>query len=207
LEKTMLEQTITTLTSLPNQYIYLLLFINAFIEYIFPPVPGDTIMVFGAYLVGIKKLNFTIVYLVSTAGSISGFLTLFSLGKYLGRDYFFRKDFRFFSREMILRVEQWFHRYGIGLIAANRFFSGIRSAIAVFAGIARMKFLITALAALLSSMVWNALLISGGYFLGKNWQLVLTILKRYNQGIVIVILLSLLLYYLWKKKQKRKNDR
>ncbi len=203
----MFEQTITSLTALPNQYIYVLLFINAFVEYIFPPIPGDTIMVFGAYLVGIKKLNFAIVYLVSTAGSLSGFLSLFFLGKYLGRDYFLRKDFRFFSREMILRVEQWFHRYGIGLIAANRFFSGIRSAIALFAGIARMQLLTTALAALLSSMVWNALLISGGYFLGKNWQLVLTILKRYNQGIVIAILVSLLCYYLWKRKQKQGNAR
>jgi len=203
----MFEQTITSLSALPNQYIYVLLFINAFVEYIFPPIPGDTIMVFGAYLVGIKKLNFAIVYLVSTAGSLSGFLSLFFLGKYLGRDYFLRKDFRFFSREMILRVEQWFHRYGIGLIAANRFFSGIRSAIALFAGIARMQLLTTALAALLSSMVWNALLISGGYFLGKNWQLVLTILKRYNQGIVIAILVSLLCYYLWKRKQKQGNAR
>ena len=201
----MFEQTITSFTALPNQYIYLLLFINAFVEYIFPPIPGDTIMVFGAYLVGIKKLNFAIVYLVSTAGSISGFLTLFSFGKYLGRDFFLRKDFRFFSREMIFRVEQWFHRYGIGLIAANRFFSGIRSAIALFAGIARMQLLVTALAALLSSMVWNALLISGGYFLGKNWQLVLTILKRYNQGIVFAILVFLLCYYLWKRKHKEGN--
>ena len=201
----MFEQTITSLTALPNQYIYLLLFINAFVEYIFPPIPGDTIMVFGAYLVGIKKLNLAIVYLVSTAGSISGFLTLFFFGKYLGSEYFLRKDFRFFSREMILRVEQWFHRYGIGLIAANRFFSGIRSAIALFAGIARMQLLTTALAALLSSMVWNALLISGGCFLGKNWQLVLTILKRYNQGIVIAILVFLVCYFLWKRKQKQGN--
>lgn len=201
----MFEQTISSLTALPNQYIYVLLFINAFVEYIFPPIPGDTIMVFGAYLVGIKKLNFAIVYLVSTAGSLSGFLTLFFFGKYLGRNYFLRKDFRFFSRKMILRVEQWFHRYGIGLIAANRFFSGIRSAIALFAGIARMQLLTTALAALLSSMVWNSLLISGGYFLGQNWQLVLTILKRYNQGIVIALLVSLLCYYLWKKKRKQGN--
>jgi membrane protein DedA with SNARE-associated domain len=117
-----------------------------------------------------------------------------------------RKDYRFFSREMILRVERWFHRYGHGLIAANRFFSGVRSAIALFAGIAQMKLLATTLAALVSSMIWNALLISGGYFLGKNWQLVLTILKRYNQGVIIIILLSLLCYYLWKKKQKQRDS-
>ena len=102
-------------------------------------------------------------------------------------------------------MERWFHRYGVGLIAANRFFSGVRSAIALFSGIAQMQVMVTALAALISSMIWNALLISGGYYLGKNWQLVVTILKRYNQGIVIVTVLSLVCYYLWKKKQKNGN--
>jgi membrane protein DedA with SNARE-associated domain len=162
-------------------------------------------MIFGAYLVGTEKLNFITVYSVSTAGSISGFLTLFFLGKYLGRNYFLKRNYRFFSREIILQVEQWFQRYGLGLIAANRFFSGIRSAIALFAGIAQMKLLATTVAALVSSLIWNALLISGGYFLGKNWQLVLTILKRYNQAVIIIILLSLLCYYVWKKKQKNRN--
>ncbi len=128
------------------------------------------------------------------ARSMSGFLTLFFPGKYLGRrDYFLRRDYRFFSREMILRVERWFHRYGLGLIAANRFFSGVRSAIALFAGIAQMKLLATTVAALISSMIWNALLISGGYFLGKNWQLVLTILKRYNQAVIIIMSISVML--------------
>ena len=201
----MFEQTITTLTSLPHQYIYLLLFINAFAEYMCPPIPGDTIMIFGAYLIGTGKLNFIAVYCVSTAGSLSGFLTLFFLGKYLGRDFFLKRDYRFFSRELILKVERWFQRYGLGLIAANRFFSGVRAAIALFAGIAQMKLLVTTVAALASSMVWNALLISGGYFLGKNWQLVLTILKRYNQAVIIIILLSLLCYCVWKKKQKNGN--
>ena len=199
----MFEQTITALTTLPNQYIYVLLFINAFVEYIFPPIPGDTIMVFGAYLVGTEKLNFVPVYCVSTAGSLSGFMALFLFGKYLGREFFLRRDYRFFSREMIFRVEQWFHRYGVGLIAANRFFSGVRSAIALFSGISQMQIMVTTLAALISSLIWNALLISGGYFLGKNWQLVLTILKRYNQAVIIIIILTLVCYYVWKKKQKQ----
>ena len=54
------------------------------------------------------------------------------------------------------------------------------------------------------SVVWNAILIYGGYFLGKNWHLVITILKRYNQAIVALLVLSLL-FYLWKKNKKKKE--
>ena len=198
----MLEQSITLLNNLPNETIYLFLFIIAFIEYVFPPIPGDTIMVFGAYLVGIGKLDLLTVYVSTTLGSISGFLVIFFMGKYYGREFFLKKNYRFFSREMILQIEEWLGHYGVGLIAANRFLSGARSPISLIAGISNMKAFSTTLAALFSSMIWNALLISGGYFMGKNWQVVITILKRYNQFIIILITVSFL-FYLWKKKKRR----
>jgi membrane protein DedA with SNARE-associated domain len=201
----MFEQIIATLNTLPNESIYFFLFINAFTEYLFPPFPGDTIMIFGAYLVGTGKLDLLTVYSVSTIGSVLGFLVLFSFGKHYGREFFLRKDYRFFSKGMILQIEDWFQRYGVGLIAANRFFSGVRSAISLFAGIANMKIMITTLAALTSSLIWNAVLIAGGYFLGKNWHLVVTILKRYNQAIVALLVVSLL-FYLWKKNKGKKEE-
>ena len=202
----MFEQLIDALNRLPNGYIYFFLFINAFTEYLFPPFPGDAIMIFGAYLVGTGKLNLLAVYWVSTLGSLTGFLVLFSFGKQYGRDFFLRKNYRFLSREMIVRIEEWFQRYGVGLIAANRFFSGVRSAIALFAGIANMNVRVAALAALTSSMLWNALLMSGGYLLGKNWSFVLSILKRYNQAILALLVL-LLLCYLWKRRPRKRVKR
>jgi len=201
----MIEQIIATLNTLPNESIYLFLFINAITEYLFPPFPGDTIMIFGAYLVGTGKLDLRTVYGVSTLGSVCGFVVLFSFGKHYGREFFLRKNYRFFSREVIAQIERWFQRYGLGLIAANRFFSGVRSAIALFAGIANMGVTVTTLAALLSSVTWNAVLIFGGYFLGKNWQLVSTILRRYNQA-VVTLLICVLLLYLWKKTRRKKEE-
>jgi len=195
----MLEQIIISINNLPSGIIYLLLFAFAIIEYLFPPFPGDTIMVFGAYLVVIGKLDLLVLYIITTLGSIIGFLILFLMGKCYGREFFLKKNYRFFSKEAILQIERWFQRYGVALIAVNRFLSGARSAISLIAGISNMKLIITALAALFSSMTWNAILIFGGYFLGKNWHAVLTIVKRYNQFVVIVIIL-VFLFYLWKKK-------
>ena len=196
----MIEQTIITLTNLPNETIYFFLFFIAFIEYVLPPVPGDTLMVFGAYLAGTGKLDILIVYILTTLGSIIGFLILFFIGKYYGRKFFLKKNYRFFPKELIFQIEKWFQRYGVGLITVNRFLSGARSAVSLFAGMSNTNVYSTTLAALVSSMIWNALLLSGGYFLGKNWQLVVTIVMRYNQLIFILFIL-LLLFYFWKKKK------
>jgi len=198
----MLEQTITTLHNLPNETIYLFLFTVAFVEYLFPPIPGDTIMVFGAYLVGIGKLDLLTVYILTTLGSIFGFLILFFIAKYYGREFLLKRNYRFFSKETILQVEKWFQHYGVGLIVANRFLSGARSAVPLIAGISNMKISTITLAGLFSSIIWNAILISGGYLLGENWHIVLTVVKRYNQMIIIVIVL-LFLFYLWRKKKKK----
>ena len=59
------------LNSLPDGLIYLLLGVSAFVENVFPPVPGDTITAFGAFLVGTQRLSFFGVYLSTTAGSTS----------------------------------------------------------------------------------------------------------------------------------------
>jgi len=200
----MLEHTITTLNNLPNETIYFFLFTVALVEYLFPPIPGDTVMVFGAYLVGIGKLDLLTVYILTTLGSIFGFLILFFIAKYYGREFFLRRNYRFFSKETILQVEKWFQHYGVGLIVANRFLSGARSAVPLIAGISNMKVSTITLAGLFSSIIWNAILIAGGYFLGENWHIVLTIVKRYNQIIIIAIVLFFL-FYLWRKKKKKSS--
>ena len=42
---------------------YLVLFLSAILENIIPPVPGDTVVIVGAYLVSIGQLNFWGVYI------------------------------------------------------------------------------------------------------------------------------------------------
>ena len=62
--------------TLPNSLLYLLLGLSAFVENIFPPIPGATITAFGVFLVGALKLDFMGVYLSTTLGSLAGFMAL-----------------------------------------------------------------------------------------------------------------------------------
>ncbi|MBW2084286.1 MAG: DedA family protein [Deltaproteobacteria bacterium] len=185
-----LDQFLNFLSTLPAWLVYIFLGISAFVENIFPPIPGDTITVFGAFLVGVGKVGFAGVYVSTTLGSLAGFMTLFWVGMKLGRSYFIERDHWFFKAEDIVRAENWFRKYGYLLIFLNRFLPGIRSVISISGGISRLKAGKAALLALISCAIWNLIWIIVGYSIGSNWeeikQTMGRIMSRYNTVVLIL---------------------
>lgn len=179
------------LDSLPNGLVYVLLGVSAFVENVFPPIPGDTITAFGAFLVGTRRLSFAGVYVATVAGSLAGFMFLFWIGRLLGRRFFIERDYRFFRSHDIGRAEEWFKQYGYFLILLNRFFPGIRSVISIAGGISHLKVLKVALLALISAAVWNLVWMLIGYSIGNNWETVKErlahIMFRYNIAILVIL--------------------
>ena len=196
------------LHSLPDALIYLLLGLSAYVENIFPPIPGDTITAFGAFLVGIGRLDFFGVYVCTTLGSLLGFMTLFWLGLYLGRRFFMEKDYRFFKAKDIVKAEAWYRKYGYLLVAFNRFLPGIRSVISLAGGLSRLRIMTVALLAFLSCAVWNLIWILMGYMLGTNWEVfearITAILTRYN--IIVLVLFTLVIVFFVVRKKYRKES-
>jgi membrane protein DedA with SNARE-associated domain len=198
------------LHSLPDALIYLLLGLSAYVENICPPIPGDTITAFGAFLVGIGRLDFFGVYICTTLGSLLGFMTLFWLGLYLGRRFFIKKDYRFFKAKDIIKAEEWYRKHGYLLVAFNRFLPGIRSVISLAGGLSRLRVAVVALLALLSCAVWNLIWILLGYVLGSNWGLfearASAILTKYNL-IVLVFVALVVLFFVLRKRFGKNADR
>lgn len=196
------------LYSLPDPYIYLLLGLSAYVENIFPPIPGDTITAFGAFSVGIGRLDFYGVYISTTLGSLLGFMSLFWIGSYLGRRFFIERDYRFFKAEDIIKTEEWYRKYGYFLIAFNRFLPGIRSVISVAGGISRLKAIWVAILALLSCAVWNLIWIFMGYVLGTNWETVKekmsAIMVRYNVAVIVFMALVVFIVIMRKKFRRQR---
>lgn len=196
------------LHSLPDALIYLLLGLSAYVENIFPPIPGDTITAFGAFLVGIGRLDFFGVYICTTLGSLLGFMTLFWVGLYLGRRFFVEKDYWFFKAKDIIKAEAWYRKHGYLLVAFNRFLPGIRSVISLAGGISRLRVMGVALLALLSCAVWNLIWILMGYMLGTNWEVfearITAILTRYNI-IVLVVFVLVIIFFVVRKKDRKES--
>ncbi len=179
------------------------LLIAAYVENIVPPVPGDTVVIFGAYLVGLGKIEFLPSLAMTTIGSLAGFMTYYAVGRYFGREYFAKKNFKWFNSSKIDRIDKWFDRWGYSVVIGNRFLAGTRSVVSIFAGFTRLSILKVTIFAFISSLVWNGLLITAGYYAGKNWQYVKDVVGNYNIIISVIIILVLTASVLIVKKRKR----
>ena len=190
--------------------LYFFLFASAILENLFPPIPGDTVTVFGAFLVGKGHLRFDLVWIVTTAGSTIGFFSLYLLAKKIEQGIVNHHLFRWISAERIERAKKAVGRFGYAAIAANRFIPGLRSVVSISAGFLRMDPVPVLFFSAISAAVWNFLWIYAGYSLGNNWHDVSTRAKdlaiRYNIGagiIISVIILGILAFILFKKHSNR----
>jgi len=182
---------------------YLLLFVSAFIENAFPPIPGDTVTIIGAYLAASGRLGVWGVYLSTTFGSVLGFYTMYLIGFYSGRSFLkTRLRARIFSEEQIQKVEQWFARWGYWVLVANRFLAGTRSVVSFFAGTFHLPWYAVLLLSAISAAIWNALLIYGGFLVGMNWEMITSIVDQYNR-VIILLTIVVIGYIFYRYRQKR----
>jgi len=182
---------------------YIVLGLSAFVENTVPPIPGDTVTVLGAYLISLGKLKFWGVYLSTTMGSVLGFFFMYLLGVWFGRSILnSRLGKKIFNEGQIEKTEIWFGKYGYWIIAANRFLSGTRSVISLFTGFFHLKWYLVLGLAFLSAAVWNGLLISAGYMVGENWELIANILSQYNK-IVIALTLGIIIYFIVRRQRAK----
>lgn len=202
----MLEYVNQILDQITPTMAYFILFLSAIIENVFPPIPGDTVTVIGAYLITTDKLGFWGVYISTSTGSLVGFFIMYVLGLKFGRS-FVRSKFKskIFSQDMFDKVEKWFVKYGYWVILANRFLSGTRSVIALFAGFFHLDWYKVILLGLISALIWNGLLIYAGYLLGVNWETITNIISQYNKIVIALTFIAIMIYVLIKRYRKKKE--
>lgn len=187
--------------------LYSMLFFISYIENIFPPSPSDILIIFIATLIGIGTIGLGESIIISTLGSITGFLTAFWLGRKYGRKWIDDKKFKFLDKSSFEKVENWFEKYNYGIIIANRFLAGTRAIISFFAGMSKLKIVPTTILCSISALIWNTILINIGKLLGDNWEYGVKLLSEYNM-VVLSVLALVVVYFTTNyfiKKYKSKN--
>lgn len=182
------------MTNVPPLWAYVGILAIAWLENVFPPVPGDLVVVFGGYLAGLGHLQLMPVILLATAGGAVGFMCVYALGRHMGEAIFDKRRFRWLPKRKMRKARVWIHRWGYGAIAANRFLTGARSVISIAVGIAGMRPLWVAVYATTSAVVWCALMALLGYFLGENWPVVAGYLEQYSVVMGALLLSALLIW-------------
>ena len=168
------------------------------LENLFPPIPSEFILPFACFLVGRGELGFLPALVASTAGSLSGALILYALGRWGGRNLILRYGRFLRVKEADLdRAEGWFDKYDQWVILFGRMVPGVRSVVSIPAGMLRTPFLQFVLLTTAGSAAWNALLLGAGWYLGENWQQIQGIVGSVSNFVLILVAVALVCAAIW----------
>jgi membrane protein DedA with SNARE-associated domain len=171
-----------------------LIALGAFVEYVFPPFPGDTVTVLGGLYAVRGGASVALVFALVMTGSLAGAFLDYLVGRWLsGRIDRARPDawyLRQFPREGIAAWGERFRRRGVVWLVANRFLPAVRGPIFLAAGVARVPAWKVLLFGGLSALVWNALLFGAGAAVGGHAESLLTLVHGYERVASIVICLA-----------------
>ncbi|WP_094546366.1 DedA family protein [Rubricoccus marinus] len=175
------------LAALPPLGIYGVLFAVSYLENIVPPIWGDTLIVLCGWLVGIGTIAFVPTVAIATLGGSLGFMTLYAVGHRLDEAIADPTRLRWIPRGPLAAAERWLKRWGMGVVVANRFLAGGRSVVSLLAGASRLPVLRTTIWATLSALLWCALLVAAGSWVGTRWDIVLNALGTYGKVITALV--------------------
>ncbi|MDP4107658.1 MAG: DedA family protein [Bacillota bacterium] len=165
-------------------------------------IPSEIVLGYGGYLISKGALNYPLAVISGVIGGTIAQLFLYWAGYYGGRPFLERYGkYVLIKKKHIDVAEQWFEKFGAGVIFSARFIPVVRHAISIPAGIAKMspsKFILYTVAAILP---WTILFLYLGEVLGKNWANIKTYAEPYVMPFIIAAVIIGVIYYLIKRKK------
>lgn len=171
--------------------------------------PSEVVLGFAGWmLIDAHGLPFSTVFwggLAAAIGSVIGASILYWTARLGGRPVvdrlakFFRIDMRH-----IKRVERMAERWGTGFIFFGRLLPGIRTLVAIPAGLTRMSFPTFFAATFAGAYIWCTLFIGAGYFLGHEWHLLSGIVKQavpYALTLGMLAGMGFIVWQVWLRKR------
>jgi membrane protein DedA with SNARE-associated domain len=179
----------------------LLVVLMAWLEYVVPPVPGDTTILLGFFLAGLELLSLPAVAAASLAGSVAGALTAWWIGRRAGGSYFLLRS-RWARGEMD-RLRDAFARHGARLLLLNRFLPGVRGLFLYAAGGGGIPLRPVLIWSTASNLLWIALVGFAGLRLGSSWEEVRQMFRRYVWLVAIAVTAYLVVTVVRQRRHRR----
>lgn len=178
---------------------YLGIIFSMFTENVFPPIPSELIMPAAGFAAARGDLNIGLVILAGTFGSVLGALPLYYLGTLFNKErlvIFTEKygKYVFIKSEDVLASNAWFDKHGKKAVFFGRMVPGIRSLISIPAGMNKMPLVSFLLLTALGSSIWTTMLTLSGFYLGKNYEVIETMLAPYSKVfllLAVIVIISL----------------
>lgn len=165
-------------------------------------IPSEIVLGYGGYMISKGLLNYPMAIISGIIGGTIAQLFLYWAGYYGGRPFLEKYGkYILIRKKQIDLSEQWFQKYGAGVIFTARFIPVVRHAMSIPAGIAKMpigKFTLYTVAAMIP---WTIFFLYLGEVLGNNWASIKTIAQPYVTPTIIGAVIIAAIYFWFKRKK------
>lgn len=184
---------------------YPVFLLAALIEYIFPPFPGDTVVVLGGAWAARGDRSLVLLAAMLTVGNIIGIAATWRLGRSLAARINTAKDGELvlgMKIEHIRKAQDLMRARGALLLVTNRFLPSFRAVIFLAAGASEVTLIKSLVLGTISALLFNALLVGVGYEIGDNAEAIAAFFSRFRiasfilLGVIAAIFLG---RFLWKR--------
>ncbi|WP_425446939.1 DedA family protein [Dethiothermospora halolimnae] len=183
---------------------FIFFFISQSLQILFPPYPGDMVLILEGYLSELANLNIIIIIINAILATFISSVLLYKLGKKEDEKILQSKLIKYlFDVNKVDKLRKLFEKIGPLVIIISKFIPGIFSITMISAGIFKMKKRLVYISTLLVTSLHHIVLILLGKFLGENWTVIFNKINMYNKYIFILGIIGLAVYgglHLLKKK-------
>lgn len=183
---------------------YVFFFLSQALQVLFPPYPGDMVLILEGYLTEIANLNIVVVIMIAITSTWLSSIALYILGRNKGEKILHSKIIRkLFETDKVLKLKKLFKKFSFIVIIISKFIPGIYSITILSAGIFKVKKTIVYFSIALITSLHHIVLISLGKILGENWTFVFRKIEKYNKQMLTLIIPILILYFIVIQIKKR----
>jgi len=198
----MLHDSINWILATVNDWGYTGIFILMALESTVLPVPSELVLIPAGYLAHQGQMNFWLIVLASTVGSLVGASFNYYVSMWLGRPFLERWGRYFFVRpELLHKTDAFFLKHGAVSTFTGRLIPGIRHLISIPAGLTRMNIGAFAFYTSLGASLWSLVLTLFGYFLGGNEALIREYQHFITAGVIAFVALVIGGYWWWNRRR------
>ena len=200
-----LQSIIDWLLTLPQSTLLPVMAVLAAVENIFPPIPADVLIAFGAFVAARADASPIPAFLTVLFGNVFGAMAMYAAGRRFGASWTERK-FRLKHKDTADdSLSRLYARYGLFALAIGRFVPGVRAMVAPFAGALRVSAIGTLAAITVASGAWYGLITWLAFRAGDNWEELVRLVGRAGKitAIVAAGIIAVIAFVWYRHRQKK----
>ncbi|MBN2823702.1 MAG: DedA family protein [Campylobacterales bacterium] len=157
----------------------------------FVPLPTQVILLPAGYLAAQGQMDFALVAIITTAGTLTGSLINYTFANKIVRRVFTSRK----QKRTVAKIKYIFRQYGKASVLLAPLVPSMGQYISIPAGLSRMPLVWFIPLTYLSNFAWNVLMLSLGYFFGEHAA---ENVKYVMFGLLLVLITAISVWVLYK---------